>query len=933
MNLLPVNKYNKRTNLFGSFLFALFLFGCSGSNLTDFEYIQRAKASITNNNPNSAIIELKNALRVNGNNAEARYLLGNLYVELGDAESATKELNRANSLGIPKTETAVPLARALFLLNKNEEIVNEFAEVDNYPKEIRAEIELIKGRALQNLSKKRQAKSLLLSIIKTYPDTIPEIKSRAFLAFFEKDFEKSEEWVNKALAKDPNATDLLLLKGDVLFAQKKYKAASEIFSKLSKLQPYYVLPEILLGISQLNDADTKTAISTFKHVLSKLPNNPLAHYFIATAYLKEKDFEDAKNHSEKAIALDSSDLRSRLIAGISNYMLKNYEQSIDHLNRFLGEVPNHQTALKILAASQTKLGFNDQAIATLNKVTTLTEEDAVLLASIADEAISGGDLRTSKAFFQKASKLAPDQPIMLANLGLAKVSGGEVKEGLKDLEAAAQAKDSPDNIQLSLILTYLKTNKFDKAIKSAQKFQKENPNNPDGYTLQGLAYAGKKQLEKAKTLFEKALSVQPGNANASNNLASYYLTNNNLEKAKAVLVDALNKNPGNPKLSIALSKVYAEDAEFDKAKSVLIDTNKAYPQDVTSSITLASYYLRDNQPDDVLKVLAPVAEKGSAYPSYLEIKGRAELMKEQYKNAIDTFSQLVKLKPKEASFRFYIASAYSGLRDLKSAKNNFRKAIQLNPRNEFYRLAYIRALIGLKETKLAKKQIKKLKPKSQKVADVLLLQGEIALIENNPKKAASFYEQALKQKETNTINILYARSLFAAGKKSKALTTLENWLKKYPEDFTSQQILAELYLQDGQNKPALKNFSAVLKKSPNNFKVLNDTAWLLYQEGKLREAEKLAKQANSIRPNNPVIQDTYGMILLDSGKTKEGLNMLEKASKLAPENPESQYHLALAYYKSGSNNNSKALLEKIISTTKNSKLKSDAESLLNKLGK
>ena len=68
----------------------------------------------------AAVIELKNALQRDPDNAEARLLLGEVYVLVGDGAAAEKELGVAERLGIEKAKFVVALGRALLLQGRFE---------------------------------------------------------------------------------------------------------------------------------------------------------------------------------------------------------------------------------------------------------------------------------------------------------------------------------------------------------------------------------------------------------------------------------------------------------------------------------------------------------------------------------------------------------------------------------------------------------------------------------------------------------------------------------------------------------------------------------------------------------------------------------------------------------------------------------------------
>jgi len=90
-----------------------------GEKETAESHLVNAKGYISTNKVNESIIELKNAIRLDSKNAEARFLLGKTYLDLGDGLSAVKELERAKSLK-SKDSLLIPLLARAYLLSDND---------------------------------------------------------------------------------------------------------------------------------------------------------------------------------------------------------------------------------------------------------------------------------------------------------------------------------------------------------------------------------------------------------------------------------------------------------------------------------------------------------------------------------------------------------------------------------------------------------------------------------------------------------------------------------------------------------------------------------------------------------------------------------------------------------------------------------------------
>ena len=92
----PVRRRHFVASVAISIAVVLPLSGCDEAAKESAEsYIAQAREYRDAGDPRSGIIQLKNAIRDYPENAEARALLGRIYLEIGNSPSASKELQRA----------------------------------------------------------------------------------------------------------------------------------------------------------------------------------------------------------------------------------------------------------------------------------------------------------------------------------------------------------------------------------------------------------------------------------------------------------------------------------------------------------------------------------------------------------------------------------------------------------------------------------------------------------------------------------------------------------------------------------------------------------------------------------------------------------------------------------------------------------------------
>ena len=98
------------------------------SQRSEQDMLAAAQKRIEQKDAAGAVIELKNLLQKNPDNATGRQLLGQSLLESGDFAGAEIELRRAWELGAPRDVLAPLLAQTLLQSGQSRKLISEFAD-------------------------------------------------------------------------------------------------------------------------------------------------------------------------------------------------------------------------------------------------------------------------------------------------------------------------------------------------------------------------------------------------------------------------------------------------------------------------------------------------------------------------------------------------------------------------------------------------------------------------------------------------------------------------------------------------------------------------------------------------------------------------------------------------------------------------------------
>jgi len=162
-----------------------------------------ARDYLHKNDTKSAAVQVKNALQINPNVAEARFLLGTILLKQGNAGAAEIELRKALAASYPERLVLPELAISLFAQGQSQKVVDEFAKTQFANPAADASLQTTLAAAYDSLAKPELAEAALSAALKTDPNHVPALIQRARRKAAASDFDGALSIVDSALAKDP----------------------------------------------------------------------------------------------------------------------------------------------------------------------------------------------------------------------------------------------------------------------------------------------------------------------------------------------------------------------------------------------------------------------------------------------------------------------------------------------------------------------------------------------------------------------------------------------------------------------------------------------------------------------------------------------------------------------------------------------------------
>ncbi|WP_200343379.1 XrtA/PEP-CTERM system TPR-repeat protein PrsT [Rhodovibrio sodomensis] len=878
------------------------------------EYIASAKEELAGDAYEAAVIQLKNALKAQPENAAARLMLGNVYLQTNRFASAEKEFRRARDAGAAPEKVLPLLAETLNRQNKPAETLKLFKDA---PPEL-AESEplrLTQVDALLALGKTEKAASVLSRLSSDRPAVL---RRRATLKAVQGDGEQALELAARAAASKEAGAGAHLLHGRLLMRfTSDIEAARRAFEKATEADPRSPTAIVALARAQVQLERLDAAESTLGRLRDLGVSTPAARHLRSVIALQRGEYEAAKDTAEALLGEFPDYAPAATVAGLAHSQLGNHEIAIERLNTALRpEGPPSPAVLEGLARSNLALGRADKALEYLER-NNLAQNDPRASKLAAAAALAGGDYVKGMSLLERILSREPNNVAAATSLASLKFASGERQAGLDILQKVSKSGVLEDTgAKARVALTYLRGGEFGKAREIAKQLKAQTPDAPAGYLLEGLALQGLNKRDEAAEQFEKALARDPGNVTASLYLAGIRRYQDRLGDAAEVLEKSLEASSGNQQVKLQLARVRMEQGDFEQGETLLREIVNERPDAVEPRLILARFLLTRGENAAALDQAQRAANaENDVSPEALDVLARAQRAVGNNEAAVASLRELTSKRPESAEAHFRLAEAFSAVGDTTGAIASLQRVVGLREDASRARLALARLLIRDAQLDKADRHIRQLEQGHPKDAAVAATRGAYHMARGQIDQAITAYQRANQLDPRPGRAMLIARLQQDQGRGKDARATLQKALEaaNQPEETARLHAeLAGLARRSGDLSTALKHYEAALENQPNSAAYHNDYAWTLWRAGEPSKARKHAEKALDAAPDSPAVKDTLGVILLDLGDVERAERLLQQAADASPDRADFQYHLAQAKAAAGNNDDAKSLLQDIV---------------------
>lgn len=409
---------------------------------------------------------------------------------------------------------------------------------------------------------------------------------------------------------------------EVYMAQGKRDEARKVNDEIREADPKDADAMALQAILLLDKGEIESAVSQLRTVVSRAPDNFVAHFNLGRGLLLKGEVENARARFAEAVRLRPQYLPARVALAQVELSQREFSKALKTAEETLQFDPSNQASRLIRSAANLGLGNRDLARQELADVLRVSPNNKDALFQMGLLHVMEKRFREAEEYYRRCYELNPANARGLMGQLEAIMSQNQGPRALQVL--TAEVEKFPTRLELRVARANLlaRTARYEEAIAEyhwlLDRLDKKAPMAGDIHLRLGETLRLKGDIDGAIASLQKAREVLPANSLVLNTLALLLDGAGRKEEAKKAYEDTIRLEPENAIALNNLAFIIAnmQGGDLDLALTYAQRARQRLPQVPEVADTLGLIYLKKNLPDDAIQIFRQCVAQSPKFPTY-----------------------------------------------------------------------------------------------------------------------------------------------------------------------------------------------------------------------------------------------------------------------------------------------------------------------------
>ena len=572
------------------------------------EHFAKGNAYAASKQYAEAILEYRNALKIDPRFGAARYQLAEAYAANNDMRNAYGEYIRAADLS-PENEEAQLKTGNLLLVGRRFTDARQRARVvlERNPQSLPAL--LLLGNALAGLRDLENAVAVTERAIQVAPERSGSYTNLGALELASGDLKAAEAAFRKAVSLAPSSVPARLALAHFLHSAKRDDEAVVVFDAILKDAPRDVKANRAAAAFFIATKQHRRAETCYRNVANELEDD--GSYLILADFLSRYGRDDEALSVLRELSVkESAFARATGRIALIEYRRGNRTRAFELLGDVLSRDPRNVEAIVL----QTRLLINErryeEALSRARAAISADPRSTLALYWLGRALAASGDLEQARRTWTEL--LALDANHTDAQLAMARLhlSRNEIDSAIDRATQAVTGDPHSVDARVALVRALMtRSEDQPRADAAMNALLRDRPDEPLVHSTLAQLQASRRDLAGARRAYEKALALDPGHLEALSGLVAMDIAEGRPQQARARLDARLASTPEDPGVLVMAAKVYAALRNGPKTESLLKTLIRVEPGNMQGYSLLGQLYIAQRRLAEATAEFRTMAER------------------------------------------------------------------------------------------------------------------------------------------------------------------------------------------------------------------------------------------------------------------------------------------------------------------------------------